>query len=77
MDLAGTAFEWVLDGYQEDWYAQPEASAPDSCNLANTTPRVIRGGAALSSFMRSAYRFPANPTKPSGDLTFRCARSPQ
>jgi formylglycine-generating enzyme required for sulfatase activity len=78
LDLISDVGQWVLDWYQEDWYALH--SAPDSChNCANLTEaapesgpfHVSRGGYDDRAADRGTVYDDLNFTN-----GFRCARSP-
>jgi len=79
LDLAGGMEEWVRDSYTSAWYAQPEASGTDVCNLTTSTYLVTRGGSwaahPADDFLRSVSRFPTPPANGSArTIGVRCAR---
>jgi formylglycine-generating enzyme required for sulfatase activity len=75
MDMAGNAWEWVADRYQEDYYQtapDPNPQGPDQ-----GVSRVVRGGswALPQRLTRCAGRFEFIPWVSRDDLGFRCASS--
>lgn len=75
LDMAGNVWEWVADGYDENYYAESPAKNPTGGNSANQ--RVLRGGSWNNEApnVRAANRFWAFPGRNDTD-GFRCARSP-
>ena len=82
-DMAGNVFEWCLDAWTEDFYAnssrwnpiysgEPIKMTSDFTNIKN--PRVFRGGSWLSPLplMRVAYRNRSIPLNTYSDVGFRC-----
>jgi formylglycine-generating enzyme required for sulfatase activity len=75
-DLSGNVWEWV-----DSWY-QPYPNATVKRDGFGEKNKVLRGGGggvghyALSMFYRGAARSFAPPTTSSGDIGFRCAKSP-
>lgn len=75
-DLSGNVWEWV-----QSWY-QPYPDATLKKDEFGEKNKVLRGGGggvghyALSMFYRGAARSFAPPTTSSGDIGFRCAKSP-
>jgi formylglycine-generating enzyme required for sulfatase activity len=74
LDMAGNAWEWVLDGYSPDYYSISPGENPISDSPVNR--RVLRGGNWDSNAegVRSANRFWAFPGRNDTD-GFRCAKS--
>jgi len=73
LDLAGEAWEWVLDGFSS--YADPCIN----CGyLTDASWQVIRGGAYYEplTYILPAYRYRLYPHSRAGDTGFRCARDP-
>jgi len=75
-DMAGNAWEWVEDGYDEDYYMHspdrnPPGPAPDS-------HAVLRGGSWRSgaASVRAARRVGEIPGFRNSDVGLRCAKSP-
>jgi formylglycine-generating enzyme required for sulfatase activity len=72
-DLAGNAWEWVLDGYS--FYPNP---CYNCANLSSAAYRVIRGGGFTNSAeaVLASYRYNYGPSNRSSDLGSRCVRTP-
>lgn len=72
-DMAGNAWEWVVDWY--DVYPGGDSEADDDFG---ETYKVLRGGSwdPYGSFLRSAYRNGYGPSFTYYFIGFRCARSP-
>jgi len=74
-DLAGNAWEWVADRYDEHYYQNSPERNPSGPSIGPL--RVLRGGAwnsrptVLASTNRNAYP----PAARRNDIGFRCARS--
>lgn len=74
MDMAGNAWELVMDWYDETYYQRSPSLNPTGPNEG--TRRVMRGGAYFqpADEIRSAFRNHVSPDyNRSGDLGFRCA----
>ena len=82
-DMAGNVFEWCLDAWTEDFYAnsphrnplysgEPIDTTSNFTNIKN--PRVFRGGSWLSPppLMRVTYRNRSLPLNTYSDVGFRC-----
>ena len=81
-DLAGSVWEWVFDGYSATYYGT--AGSPVKCtncaNATDTSTRVLRGGAWLSSsasLLRAVMRVNDTPDARNDRNGFRCARTAQ
>lgn len=75
-DLAGSMFEWNLDGYVTPY---AELTCNDCAHLQDIANRGARGGSWVSNelaFMLSSYRGSAEATVRSANFGARCARTP-
>jgi formylglycine-generating enzyme required for sulfatase activity len=79
-DLAGSMWEWTLDGFDSNWYAGAGNSCDNCANLANTNFQVLRGrywGSNAAKHLRVVDR---SYDSPGGTLVYRfglrCARTP-
>jgi len=74
-DLAGSAYEWVLDWFIPSYSATP---CQNCASLDLRVQRVVRGGAwALpAKEIRSAARYSGGPDSHTSYTGWRCARSP-
>jgi formylglycine-generating enzyme required for sulfatase activity len=73
-DLAGNAWEWILD-----WYGIPYPNpCMDCADTTAATGRVLRGGDLAYGYLyqSSSYRFSNAPGFHGGDYGARCVRSP-
>ena len=84
--MCGNVWEWSLDAYQTDFYANSPRANPLNGgsiehllnNYTNVkSNRVLRGGfwGDNSPYVRVAYRSLNSPTTSYFHLGFRCARS--
>jgi formylglycine-generating enzyme required for sulfatase activity len=73
-DMAGNVWEWVSSLYM----AYPFDVNDGREDMSSANPRVLRGGVwyFISYNIRSAYRYPYNPSDALGITGFRCSRSP-
>ena len=77
MDLAGNVWEWCLDAWREEHYAeclrQGTATNPRATGDGGS-PRVLRGGAFDFSAwdLRSSFRGRFGPEVRSQGIGFRC-----
>jgi formylglycine-generating enzyme required for sulfatase activity len=76
MDMAGNVWEWVYDGFQEDYYSTSPEQNPTGPESASF--RVIRGGSFVNHWdlLRTAFRNFASSDERLYALGFRCAASP-
>ena len=74
LDMAGNVWEWVSDGYDENYYAESPAENPPGGEVVNR--RVLRGGSwnTQAHNVRVTNRFWAFPGRNDTD-GFRCAMS--
>jgi formylglycine-generating enzyme required for sulfatase activity len=78
-DMAGNAWEWVNDWYDETYYQNSPSSNP--LGPDSGTWRVLRGGSwgtygGFIVIVRSAHRDRENPSNSINVIGFRCSRSP-
>lgn len=78
-DMAGNVYEWVADGYQEDYYrvSQPQdPTGPELADTDDTTWRVYRGGSFEDPPIdhRVTTRGQHDPSDPDPQIGFRCAQ---
>ena len=75
-DMAGNAWEWVNDWYDHDYYKKSPAKNPQG--PAKGKSKVVRGGNWLyiQEFLRSSFRFNAEPSGRQFGYGFRCAKTP-
>jgi formylglycine-generating enzyme required for sulfatase activity len=71
-------YEWALDWYSSSWYAGAGNECNNCANIANASPRVLRGGVFnnYGSNLRAANRVNYNPDNHNNYVGFRCARTP-
>jgi formylglycine-generating enzyme required for sulfatase activity len=77
LDLAGNLWEWTLDYYDATYY-QAVGSCSNCANLANTSPRAIRGGSFTSTMPALRATARASKAGAAGEpyTGFRCAYDP-
>lgn len=75
-DMAGNAWEWVNDWYDHDYYKKSPGKNPQG--PAKGKSKVVRGGNWLyiQEFLRSSFRFNAEPSGRQFGYGFRCAKTP-
>lgn len=78
-DMAGNLNEWVLDGFDGNWYSGSGATCTDCANLEGTEERGIRGGNYDRGpfYVRAAYRGACPPEDNQRLTGLRCARNPE
>jgi formylglycine-generating enzyme required for sulfatase activity len=74
LDMAGNAYEWVLDEYDAFYYAAMPAANPVNPPASNEA--VIRGGSWFdrSTFIRAANRVNVDATLAGDNVSFRCVQ---
>jgi formylglycine-generating enzyme required for sulfatase activity len=78
-DMAGNVFEWVLDWYDENYYAISPLENPTGPETSGSFGnKLMRGGAWRydPTFLRLDIRLAAPTDLWFDDVGFRCARSP-
>ncbi len=75
-DMGGNAWEWVFDWYGHDFYKKGPKKNPIGPAKGDT--KVVRGGSWLyvSEFLRTSFRFNADPSGKQFGYGFRCAKTP-
>jgi formylglycine-generating enzyme required for sulfatase activity len=75
-DLAGNAWEWVNDWYDHDYYKKSPKKNPPGPTKSES--KVVRGGSWLyvPEFLRTSFRFNADPSGRHFGYGFRCAKTP-
>ena len=73
-DMAGNVWEWVGDRYDEDYYKNSPAAAPQG--PASGDGRVLRGGSwdGYPQLLRASFRVRYRPVGRNYGLGFRCVR---
>ncbi|MFC1642491.1 SUMF1/EgtB/PvdO family nonheme iron enzyme [Myxococcota bacterium] len=77
-DLSGSVWEWTLDAYRRDAYADISAGCSNCVDLTDAKSRVVRGGAFNSppEALRCAARYSATSAAAHGyGIGLRCART--
>ena len=78
-DMHGNLWEWCLDGYDPDQYAERGSISSDPTALGNYEHRVVRGGSWNDNgarHARSANRASSDPHRRGPFQGFRVARNP-
>lgn len=75
-DMAGNAWEWVNDWYDHDYYKKSPTKNPQGPKTGKS--KVVRGGNWLyvQDFLRSSFRYNAEPSGRQFGYGFRCAKTP-
>jgi formylglycine-generating enzyme required for sulfatase activity len=76
-DLAGNLYEWVLDWYDESFYANfAKNPAINPRGPGEGTAKVQRGGSYINNpyRLRSSFRTKGDPTEQDPNVGFRCAQ---
>ena len=75
-DMAGNAWEWCWDGFDQNWYSNAGATQRDPRGPVITSLRVLRGGVSdmEAIYARCATRYNLNPNLVCSCGGFRCVR---
>jgi hypothetical protein len=79
LDLAGNALEWVLDGWADGGYWNPDGKTCLDCALLfDVAARTYVGGSQnrIDSEALASWRSYEDPETPYSDYGGRCARPP-
>jgi serine/threonine protein kinase len=78
LDMAGNAWEWVYDGYDENYYASSPKENPTG--PSNALERVLRGGGYTqikpdgAPEYTTTFRLASSPETEDPDFGFRCVK---
>jgi formylglycine-generating enzyme required for sulfatase activity len=77
-DMAGNVMEWVMDWYNEFYYASLIPGEPDPSGPLSGSLRVARGGAwdSQAYLLRVSMRYGSKPELGAPNIGFRCVLSP-
>lgn len=79
-DLAGNLYEWVLDWYDEGYYANfAKSPAINPRGPGEGTAKAQRGGSYMNNpyRLRSSFRTKGDPMEQDPNVGFRCAQDAQ
>jgi len=76
-DMHGNVFQWVQDSWHADYTGNPPSDGSEWIKDADTSRRVVRGGAwnSLPQYLRSAFRGGSSTDGRGYDLGFRVGRT--
>jgi formylglycine-generating enzyme required for sulfatase activity len=80
-DMIGNVYEWVADWFSPTYYQISPSSNPlgpenGECMYGSGACKVMRGGSWTSSAYSTSGRIESSPSFASGDVGFRCTRTP-
>ena len=77
-DMAGNAWEWVEDWFEENYYLNSPYINPFGPKSSSRSSKVMRGGAwnIWDTMLSSSFRMVENPNLSLNFSGFRCVRLP-